>query len=110
MQEVLNNLVKKMNDKIANDQTYAKKLQNITKSVDIVFDDKDSYYFKVENGHITEPQAGKIDADITVTVSSDIFNKILSKEINAMDAYMKQQIKIKSSLMDKLLLSDLLKA
>ena len=110
MQEVLNNLVKKMNDKIANDQTYAKKLQNITKSIDIVFDDKDAYYFKVENGHITEPQAGKIDADITVTVSSDIFNKILSKEINAMDAYMKQQIKIKSSLMDKLLLSDLLKA
>ena len=110
MQEVLNDLVKKLKDKIASDQTYAKKLQNITKSIDIIFDDKDSYYFKVESGHITEPQAGKIDADITVTVSSDVFNKILSKEINAMDAYMKQQLKIKSSLMDKLLLSDLLKA
>ena len=110
MQEVLNDLVKKLNNKIASDQTYAKKLQNITKSIDIIFDDKDSYYFKVESGHITEPQAGKIDADITVTVSSDVFNKILSKEINAMDAYMKQQLKIKSSLMDKLLLSDLLKA
>ena len=38
-----------MNDKIANDQTYAKKLQSVTKSIDIIFDDKDSYYFKVEN-------------------------------------------------------------
>ncbi|MEM0140294.1 MAG: SCP2 sterol-binding domain-containing protein [Ferroplasma sp.] len=110
MKEVLNELVKKMNGKIESDQAYAKKLQNVSKSIEIIFDDKDSYYFKVENGKITEPQEGKIDADITVTVSSEVFNKILSKEINAMDAYMKQQIKIKSSLMDKLLLSDLLKA
>ncbi len=110
MKEVLNELVGKMNAKIGTDQNYAKKLSNVTKSIDIIFDDKDSYYFKVENGKITEPLEGKIDADIVVTVSSDVFNKILSKQINAMDAYMKQQIKIKSSLMDKLLLSDLLKA
>jgi len=110
MKEVLNDLVKKMNDKIANDPNYSKKLSGVSKTIDIVFDGKDSYYFKVENGHITEPVEGKVDANITVEVSSDIFNKILSKQMGAMDAYMKQQLKIKASLMDKLLLSDLLKA
>ncbi len=110
MKEVLNELVKKMNDRIAKDPNYSKKLSGVNKTVEIIFDGKDSYYFKAENGHVTEPVEGKIDANITVEVSSDTFNKILSKEVNAMDAYMKQQLKIKASLLDKLLLSDLLKA
>ena len=88
MKEVLNELVKKMNDRIAKDPNYSKKLSGVNKTVEIIFDGKDSYYFKAENGHVTEPVEGKIDANITVEVSSDTFNKILSKEVNAMDAYM----------------------
>ncbi len=110
MKETLSELIGKSNNKIATDPAYSKKLASVNKTICITFDNKDSYSFKIENNHISEPIEKKEDADISVDVSSDIFNKILSKEVNAMDAYMKGQLKIKASLMDKLLLSEILKS
>ncbi|KJE48933.1 MULTISPECIES: SCP2 sterol-binding domain-containing protein [Acidiplasma] len=110
MKEILNNLIQKSNQKIASDPAYSKKLQSVKKTICITFDNKDSYTFKIENNHISEPVEEKSDADIYVEVSSDLFKKILSKEESAMDAYLKGQLKIKASLMDKLLISDLLKS
>ncbi|SMD30548.1 SCP2 sterol-binding domain-containing protein [Picrophilus oshimae] len=109
MKETLQELVDKANNKIKDDPKYADKLKNVNKTITITFDDKETYHFKVENGHITNPEEGKVPADIEVSVSSENFKKILNKEMNAMDAYLNKKIIIKSSLMDKLLLSDLLK-
>ena len=52
---------------------------------------------------------GEIDADISVNVNSDVFQKIMSKEIDAFSAYFEKKIQVKAKLMDKLLLTELLK-
>ncbi len=109
MKETLQALVDKANEKIKNDPKYYEKLKNVNKTITITFDNEKTYHFKVENGHVTNPEEGSVPADIEVNVSSENFKKILNKEMNAMDAYLNKKIIIKSSLMDKLLLSDLLK-
>lgn len=109
MKEILEQLSAKINDKLSNDEKYRKKLNGVTKTFLVEFDGKDYFNFKLENGKISPIEEGKVEADVNVTVSSDIFRKILSKEIDALSAYFEKKIQVKASLMDKLLLTELLK-
>jgi putative sterol carrier protein len=109
MKEVLNNLADKINKRLATDEKFKKKLSGVKKTFCIDFDGKDFYNFSLENGSVSEIMDGKKDADIYIEVSSDLFSKLLSGEEDAMSAYFEKKIKIKASLMDKLLISDLLK-
>lgn len=109
MKEVLDNLVEKVNSKIATDEKYQMKLSGVTKTVMVQFDQDKSYNFTLENGKVSPVQEGEVDADIKVQVPSEIFRKIMNKETDAMTAYFEKKLQVKASLMDKLLLQDLLK-
>ncbi|PYB69165.1 MULTISPECIES: SCP2 sterol-binding domain-containing protein [unclassified Thermoplasma] len=109
MKDTLQQLVVKVNKKFENDPKYREKLKSLSRSINLEFDGKDNYHFYLKDSHLSDVEEGKIEADINVMVSSDVFNKILAKEIDPLTAYLTKQIRIKASLMDKLLISDLLK-
>ncbi|MGC8609639.1 MAG: SCP2 sterol-binding domain-containing protein [Thermoplasmata archaeon] len=109
MKEVLDGLVSKVNDRFSKDEKYREKLKDVKKSINIEFDGKDNYHFYVNNANLSPVEEGKIDADINIMVGSDVFNQILSKQMDALSAYVSKKIKIKASLMDKILISELLK-
>lgn len=109
MKEVLDNLVNKVNNKIASDEKYRNKLSKVTKTVLVQFDQDKFYNFRLENGKISPVSEGQVEADIKVQVPFETFNKILNKETDAMTAYFEKKLQVKASLMDKLLLQDLLK-
>lgn len=107
--KILDQLVERVNAKLASDEKYRGKLNSVSRSFMVTFDNSDSYNFKLENGSVSPVEQGAIDADILVNVSSEIFQKILSKEIDAFSAYFDKKIQVKAKLMDKLLLTELLK-
>ncbi len=109
MKEVLDNLVEKVNSRIASDEKYKKKLSDVTKTVLVQFDQDKFYNFKLDKGQISPVSEGQIEADIKIQVPFETFNKIMNKETDALTAYFEKKLQIKASLMDKLLLQDLLK-
>ncbi len=109
MKETLSQLSETVNRRIQSDEKYSKKLGKVSKSFCIIFDENESYNFRLENGKISEIMDGKTDADITIEVSADNFKKLLSREIDPMEAYFDKRIKVKASLMDKLLITELFK-
>lgn len=109
MKEILEQLSAKINSRLSGDEKYKKKLKDVKKTFQIEFDGKEYYNFKLEDGKISPVEEGKIEADVNVSVNSDVFQKILSKEIDALSAYFEKKIQVKASLMDKLLLTELLK-
>ncbi len=109
MKEILDGLVAKINAKIATNEKYREKLSKVNKTFCVDFDGSDFYNFKLEAGKVSEVLPGKIDADVTIEVGSEIFKKILNGEEDPMVAYLEKKIRIKASLMDKLLINDLLK-
>lgn len=109
MKEILSQLSETVNKRIETDEKYRKKLGSVNKSFCITFDDKDSYNFTLANGKVSEIQDGKVEADIGIEVSSDIFKKLLAREIDPMAAYFDKKIIVKASLMDKLLITELFK-
>ncbi|AKA48406.1 sterol carrier protein [uncultured archaeon] len=109
MKEVLDNLVEKVNKRIADDEKYKKKLNDVVKTVLVQFDQDKFYNFKLDKGQISPVSKGEVEADIRIQVPFETFNKIMNKETDALTAYFEKKLQIKASLMDKLLLQDLLK-
>ncbi len=109
MKEVLDELAGKINSKLTTDEKMKKKLAGVKKTFSLNFDGKDYYNFSLNDGKISEILPGQKDADISIEVGSDLFSKLLSGEEDSMSAYFEKKIKIKASLMDKLLISELLK-
>lgn len=109
MKEILDELAAKINDKLVTNEKFREKLSNVQKTFCVDFDSTDFYNFKLEQGKISEILPGKTEADITIEVGSDMFKKLLNGEEDPMVAYLEKKIKIKASLMDKLLINDLLK-
>lgn len=109
MKEVLDNLVEKVNSKLATDEKYKKKLSGVTKTVVVQFDQDKFFNFRLENGQISPVSEGDAEAEIRVQVPFETFNKIMNKETDALSAYFEKKLQVKASLMDKLLLQDLLK-
>ena len=107
--QILDQMVERVNRKLESDEKYRSKLDGVSRTFLITFDGSDSYNFKLENSSVSPVSPGEIDADITVNVSSEVFQKILTKEIDAFSAYFEKKIQIKAKLMDKLLLTELLK-
>lgn len=109
MKEVLDGLVEKVNNKLASDEKYRTKLEGVSKKILVQFDQDKFYNFTLENGHVSPVSEGEIEADIKVSVSSENFRKIMSGETDALTAYLEKKLQVKASLMDKLLLQNLLK-
>ena len=99
----------KVINRISTDDKFREKMSKVNKSFSVEFDGTTNYNFRIENGNIGEIMEGKKDADIAISVDSETFRKILSNETDAMSAYFEKKLRIKASLMDKLLLSDIFK-
>ena len=65
-------------------------------------------YFSIRNSSIEGPHDGDSpDAEITLTMTSDTFFKILSKELDPLSALIKGHVKIKASFWDLMKLKNL---
>ncbi|MEL9998701.1 MAG: SCP2 sterol-binding domain-containing protein [Thermoplasmata archaeon] len=106
--EKLNELVDKFNKRVNVDKKLRDEIFDLDRKIVLNFKDDGKYYLHLENGSLNfiEPID---DPDIVVEMSVETFNKILSKEIDALSAYITRKIVVKASLSDKLLLSELLK-
>ncbi len=109
MKEILEELRKKVNERVSTNEKYRKKLEKAQKSFCIVFDGSASYNFSLRDGKFSEIREGETEADIRIEVSSEDFRKLLSRELDPMTAYIEKKIKVRASLMDKLLLTELFK-
>lgn len=109
MKEILNQLSDSVRKRMETDEKLRKKLDRVSKTFCITFDEKESYNFSIENGTISEIMDGRKESDIMVDVDSETFRKILSKEVDPLAAYMEKKIRVKASLLDKLLITELFK-
>ncbi|MCL4332783.1 MAG: SCP2 sterol-binding domain-containing protein [Candidatus Thermoplasmatota archaeon] len=93
--------------KLEGDDRFRVKLSKVNRSFSVEFDGKEFYNFSIENGVVSEISAGKIDADISISVPSKVFRQILSREVNPMTAYFEKKLRIRASLGDKLLMTEI---
>ncbi|MGC8565856.1 MAG: SCP2 sterol-binding domain-containing protein [Thermoplasmata archaeon] len=107
--ERLFELVEKFNKKALDDEKLKQDLKGLEKKIEINFTDDGNYSFILKDGQLSRFN-GKFDRpDITVLISTDIFNSILNKELDVLSAYITRKFTVKASLSDKLLISELLK-
>lgn len=109
MKEVLEELKNRVNERVKNDEKFAKKLSTVRRSFLVIFDGKESYNFQIAEGKVGDIVPGNQASDIEISVDSDTFNRIIARQIDPMAAYMEKKIKIKASLFDKLFLTELFK-
>ncbi|MEM0354860.1 MAG: sterol carrier protein, partial [Thermoplasmata archaeon] len=83
--EKLNELVDKFNKRVNVDKKLRDEIFDLDRKIVLNFKDDGKYYLHLENGSLNfiEPID---DPDIVVEMSVETFNKILSKEIDALSA------------------------
>jgi len=106
MKEILQELVEKFN---AKDDERKEKIKDLKRSIVVKFTDNGTYHLYLENAKLSDVKEGEIEADIILETDTKTFRDILDKKEDALTAYITKKIRIKAKLMDKLLLSDLLK-
>ena len=106
MKERLQELVDKFNSK---DDPKKEKIKDLKRSIVVKFTDDGVYHLYLEDAKLSDVEEGEIEADIVMEIDTKTFVDILEKREDALTAYITKKIRIKAKLMDKLLLSDLLK-
>ncbi|OYT59772.1 sterol carrier protein [Euryarchaeota archaeon ex4484_178] len=106
MKEMLQELVKKFNEK---DDERKEKIKDLKRSILLRFTDNGVYHMYLENARLSDVEEGEIEADIVLETDTKTFRDIVEGKEDALTAYITKKIRIKAKLMDKLLLSDLLK-
>jgi putative sterol carrier protein len=110
MKEILNKLVNSFNTKAEKNDKLKKNIGGLERSIQIEFTDDGTYYLYLKNIHLSDVIEGTMEKpDIKVQISSEDFNMILNKQLDALSAYVTKKLVVKASLSDKLLLTDLLK-
>ncbi len=105
----LMDIVKKFNERTERDESLRNNVKDLKRNIVVKFSDDGEYYMILDHARIEMVKDPFTKADITVELSTDTFKKLLSKEIDALSAYITRKIVVKSSLSDKLLISELLK-
>ncbi|MDP8011936.1 MAG: SCP2 sterol-binding domain-containing protein [Thermoplasmata archaeon] len=105
----LYDLVEKFNIRAKQDEKLRKEIQDLERKIQINFSDNGSYNFILKNAQVFEIKDNLQNPDIVVSISTDVFNKILNKEMDVLSAYITRKFTVKASLSDKLLISELLK-
>ncbi len=105
----LYDLVEKFNIRAKQDEKLRKEIQDLERKIQINFRDNGSYNFILKNAQVFEIKDNLQNPDIVVSISTDVFNKILNKEMDVLSAYITRKFTVKASLSDKLLISELLK-
>lgn len=107
--EKLDELVKKFNQRAMEDERLSSDIADLKRDILLNFKDDGKFYLHLENSRLEFVDPFE-NPDIEIEMDMDTFNKILSKELDALSAYITKRIVVRASLRDKLLLSDLLKA
>ena len=107
MKELLQSLVDKFNS--TKNEKVKNKLKGLVRTITVVFEDDGSYHLKLENSQLSKVEVGYVKGDIEIITTTEIFQKIINKQLDALTAYITKKIRIKASLMDKILLNDILK-
>ena len=101
VEEYLNEMIRKVNEKSASDPKFEAELKGIRKVVLVVVTDGDSFNFILENARIGTMSKGTVpNADITITGSTETYNQLRSGELRPMKAYATRKLQVKGSLED----------
>ncbi|MHA1616673.1 MAG: SCP2 sterol-binding domain-containing protein [Candidatus Njordarchaeales archaeon] len=92
------------------DPSIKSSLSGFSKTILLNFPDRNaSYILEIENGELKKFEPGSIEApDVTITMDSETFVKVINKSMSPVKAYMTGKIKIKGSASDLLKLRKVL--
>ncbi len=107
MNSVAMKLLLKINEKLSESSGFRGRILSLDRYF-LLDTGENRTLFHLSEGVVIEADINSHPPDITVTTTEDELKGIMEKRINPMESYSKGRIKIKSSLMDKLLFSELL--
>ena len=107
--EKLYELVKKFNERAKKDDKLRREIENLNRKILVEFVDDGKYSFELKYAHIEELKDYNGNYDIEIYIDTNTFNEILEGKTDALSAYILKRFKVKASLSDKLLISQLLK-
>ncbi len=101
MREMLEEVIRKFNAKVASDPALRAELGDAPKTVLIELKDGAKYHFTVEDQKISGLIDGSVDhADITLTTDAETLRGLILREIGPFKAYATGKVKLKGSLED----------
>lgn len=107
--EVLENMVKKFRDKMEEDDSLKKKLEDFNRDIQVDFENGEHYNLTLEEGNISDLREGTIeDAEITLATEVETLEKLMNDELGAMEAYAKNKVTLDASFSDLLKFKKLL--
>jgi putative sterol carrier protein len=109
MMDMLNEQLRKFNERIANDEKMQKEMEGIERKIQIDITDGPTFYTILKDKHAEELTEGTIEnPDIIITTDEATLRGLLNKEISPIKAFLvTKQLKIQASLEDKLRLRKL---
>ena len=101
MREMLEEVIRKFNAKVASDPTLQADLGDVPKTILIELKDGAKYHFTVKDQKIADLIDGGVDhADITLTTDAETLRGLIRREIGPFKAYATGKVKLKGSLED----------
>jgi len=101
MRELLEEAVRKFNERAGSDAKLTKELEGVVRTVLVDLKDGSKYHFTLKDQRIGPVAEGPADQpDITILSDAVTLTALLKKEMGPMKAYATQKLKIKASLED----------
>ena len=101
MREMLEDLIRKFNGKVASDPALQSEIGDLSKTVLIELKDGTKYHFTLKDKHVAGLFDGGIDpADITISTDAETLRALIQREMGPFKAYAMGKIRLKGSLED----------
>jgi putative sterol carrier protein len=101
MREMLEDLIRKFNSKVASDPALRAELRDLTKTVLIELKDGSKYHFTLKDEQVAGLLDGGTDqADITISTDAETLKALIRREVGPFKAYATGKIRLKGSLED----------
>jgi len=97
----INEMIKRVNGMAESDPKFANELRGITKLVQVVVTDGETYNFKIENARVGQLNKGAVpNPDIMISGTRETYMLLKSGELRPMKAYATRKLQVKGSLED----------
>jgi putative sterol carrier protein len=101
VRDLLEDLIRKFNAKVASDPSLQTELGDLTKTVLIELRDGTKYHFTLRDRKVSGLLDGGVNpADITISTDAETLQALLRKEMGPFKAYATGKIRLKGSLED----------
>ncbi|MGC8584782.1 MAG: SCP2 sterol-binding domain-containing protein [Thermoplasmata archaeon] len=107
--ERLYEILRKFNERAQKDNKFRKDIEGLERKILVDFTDNGKYSFELKDSVISEIKNYEGSYDIEVYIDTSTFNEIIDGKTDALSAYILKKFRVKASLSDKLLISQLLK-